>query len=62
MAKQPIKLTPADKKMLEDLEGDIDWMAKEIEKAKACKLDVTQLEADFKKAVEQRNLILRTYG
>lgn len=62
MAIPEIKLSPADKRKLEDMAGDISAMSREIAKAKSAGLDVAELEADFKKATKLREGILRVYG
>lgn len=57
-----IKLMPADKKKLEDMEGDIAAMQREIAKAKLAGIDVEKLETDFNKSIKLREGILSVYG
>ena len=57
-----IRLTPEDRKRLEDLEADIVALERELRKAEECELDVAELRADFDKAKRQREAILRVYG
>lgn len=57
-----IRLTPEDRKRLEDLEADIVALDRELKKAEECELDVAALRVDFDKAKRQREAILRVYG
>jgi len=62
MAIPEIRLTPADKKALEDLGADIVALEREIARAKRAGIDVTALEADLAKAKKLREGILKEYG
>lgn len=62
MAIPEIRLTPEDRKRLEELQADIVALERELRKAEECELDVAQLRADFDKAKRQREAILRIYG
>lgn len=62
MAIQPIKLTPEDKKRLEDLEPDLTALEEELIKAERAGLDISTVRSDFDKAKKLRDGILREYG
>jgi len=62
MVMPEIRLTPEDRKKLEELEADIAAMDREITKAERVGIDVAQLKADFEKAKKLREGLLREYG
>jgi hypothetical protein len=62
MAIEPIRLTPEDRRTLEDLGPDIEALEAEIAKAERAGLDVTKLRADLKNAKALREGVLREYG
>lgn len=62
MAREPIRLTQANKKSLLDLEEDIRWLEEEIRKAETAGLDMVSLRADFDKAKKLRTGLLQQYG
>lgn len=62
MVFEPFRLTKEMKKTLLDLEEDIKLLKLEIARAKRAGIDVTDLEADYNKAVKLRDGILREYG
>ena len=62
MIRQEIKLREEDKKKLEGLSGDIEWLDNELRRAERAGLDVTQLRADFDKTKKTRLGVLREYG
>jgi len=62
MVMPEIRLTPEDRKKLEELEADIAAMDREITKAEKVGIDVAQLKADFEKAKKLREGLLREYG
>lgn len=62
MVFEPIKLTAEQKKSLLDLAADIKLLKIEIDRAKRAGIDVTELEADYNKAIKLRDGILKEYG
>jgi len=62
MAIEPIKLSPEDRRTLEELGPDIEALEREIARAERAGLDVTTLRADLDKAKTLREGILREYA
>ena len=62
MARERIKLTPEQKRKLEDLSGDIDWLQEEIRRAEYVGIDVTDLRDRFEKMKGIRVRMLEEYG
>ena len=60
--RKPIELKPEDVKRLQDLEGDIEWLRREIARAKAVGIDLGTLEEDFEKMVKLRAGLLAEYA
>jgi len=59
---EPIKLSPEDRRILEELGPDIEALEKEIARAERAGLDVTILKSDLAKAKTLREGILREYA
>jgi len=59
---QPFKLSSKDKKMLLELEPDLNTVAEEIAKAERAGLDMKSIKADFDKSRKLREGILREYS
>jgi len=62
MAIEPIRLSPEDRRALEELGPDIEALEAEIDRAERAGLDVTKLREDLDKAKTLREGILREYG
>ena len=62
MINQTIKLRAEDKKKLEELAPDIDWLENELRRAERAGLDVSKLRTDFDKTKKTRLGVLREYG
>jgi len=59
---EPIKLSPEDRRTLEELGPDIEALEKEIARAERAGLDVTILKSDLAKAKTLREGVLREYA
>jgi len=59
---EPIKLTPEDKKTLEDLGADIAALEAELDRAERAGIDVTELRKKLEASKKLREGILREYG
>jgi len=62
MAIEPIKLSPDDRRALENIGPDIAALEAELNKAERAGLDVTRLREDLAKAKALREGVLREYG
>jgi len=62
MAIEPIRLSPEDRRTLEELGPDIEVLEKEIARAERAGLDVTKLKDDLAKSKTLREGILREYS
>jgi len=62
MAIEPIRLSPEDRRALEELGPDIEALEAEIDRAERAGLDVAKLREDLDKAKTLREGILREYG
>lgn len=62
MVIEPIKLTPEDRRTLEELQPDIKVLEDEIAKAERAGLDVTTTKADLAKAKALLEGVLREYA
>jgi len=62
MAIPEIKLTPEDKRTLENLSGDIAALEREIAKAERVGIDVKTLKEDLARAKKLRDGLLKEYG
>lgn len=62
MAIEPIKLSPEDRRTLEELGPDIEALEAEIARAERAGIDVIKLKDDLNKAKVLRAGILREYG
>lgn len=62
MAIEPIKLSPEDRRILEDLGPDIEALEAEIARAERAGLDVAKLKDDLSKAKALLKGILREYA
>jgi len=56
-----ITLSPEQYKALKDLESQIEYARRELERAKRVGIDVTPLEEEFNRIVELRNRIMEEY-
>lgn len=59
--KPDIKLSPEDKRKLQELEADIQWARRQIERMKAIGLDVSDLEQELEKYERIRQGLLREF-
>lgn len=59
---EPIKLSPEDQRILEEIRPDIETLEAEITKAERAGLDVTQQKSDLVKAKSLLEGVLREYG
>lgn len=62
MALERIKLTPEDRRTLEELGPDIEVLEAEIARAERAGIDVTRLKDDLEKAKTLRDGVLREYS
>lgn len=60
--REPITLTKEDIDRLKDLETDIDWLSREIARAEAVGIDVTELKAEYEKSRTLREGLIREYA
>lgn len=59
--REEIKLSPEQKKQLQDLDGDIAWVQKELARAKSIGVDVSSMEESLAGMDKTRQGLLRLY-